>query len=74
MLECKHPFIVHLRYAFQDESHIAFLMEYLEGGDLQTALNTRRHKRVFYSIACFYMAEMILGLEYLHKEMNLFNG
>lgn len=74
MIENRHPFIVHLKYAYQDESHIVFLMEYLEGGDLLTALNAKRKKISFYSIVKFYMEEMITALDYLHNSMNIFYG
>ena len=74
MIESNHPFIVNLKYAFQDESHVAFLMEYLEGGDLLSSLNAKRHKRSFFSIAKFYMAEIVSALEYLHKIMHVFYG
>jgi len=74
MLESNHPFIAHLKYAFQDDSHVAFLMEYLEGGDLLNSLNSKRKKRSFYSTVRFYMSEMISALEYLHEEMNILYG
>ena len=74
LLENRHPFIVHLKYAFQDESKIAFLIEYLQGGELLSALNTRRRKRNFYFMIRFYMAEIVSALEYLHKTMHVFYG
>lgn len=74
MLENRHPFIVRLKYAYQDESHIVFLMEYLEGGDLGTALNSKRKKVSFCSIARFYMAEIVTALDYLHNSMNILYG
>ena len=74
MLESKHPFIVQLKYAYQDESHIVFLMDYLEGGDLLAALNPKRRKVTGCSIARFYMTEMTIALEYLHNSMNIFYG
>ena len=74
LLDNKHPFVAHLKYAFQDDSHVAFLMEYLEGGDLLTSLNAKRQKRSFYSTIRFYMAEIISALEYLHEEMNILYG
>ena len=66
--------MAHLKYAFQDNSHVAFLMEYLEGGDLLTSLNVKRQKRSFYSTVRFYMAEIVSALEYLHDEMNILYG
>ena len=64
-----HPFIVHLNYAFQTDSKIYLVMEYLPGGDIYQLL--KKNLRLCEETACFYIAEVILALDYLHKEMNL---
>lgn len=64
-----HPFIVHLNYAFQTSHKIYLVMEYLPGGDFYQFL--RKNVRLKEDVACFYISEVILGLDYLHKEMNI---
>jgi serine/threonine protein kinase len=34
----KHPFIVDLKYSFQTEKKIYFIMEFIDGGELFAAL------------------------------------
>ena len=65
----KHPFIVHLNYAFQTDNKIYLVMEYLPGGDIYHLL--KKNLKFTEETACFYIAEVILALDYLHKEMNL---
>ena len=65
----QHPFIVHLNFAFQTENNIYLVMEYLPGGDIYQLL--KKNIRFSEESACFYIAEVILALDYLHKEMNL---
>lgn len=64
-----HPFIVRLNYSFQTNHKIYLVMEYLSGGDFYQYL--RKNSKLREDVACFYIAEVILGLEYLHKEMNV---
>eukprot|EP01012_Entosiphon_sulcatum_P026694 TRINITY_DN32179_c0_g1_i1.p1 TRINITY_DN32179_c0_g1~~TRINITY_DN32179_c0_g1_i1.p1 ORF type:complete len:372 (-),score=60.50 TRINITY_DN32179_c0_g1_i1:81-1196(-) len=63
----KHPFIVHLEYTFQSEHKLFFVMEYLQGGDLDTYLNQSEGKRFDEEKARFYAAEVLLALQYLHE-------
>jgi len=65
----KHPFIVHLKHAFQDQTKLYFVMEYLPGGDLFSLI---RKKKCFTSNQTrFYAGEVLLALDYLHTEMNI---
>lgn len=55
---------------FQTNKHIFFVMEYLPGGDLFTLLRT---KGVFTEEqARVYIAEIILGIDYLHENSILY--
>ena len=65
-----HPFIVNLKFAFQSASKIYLVMEYLPGGELFNHLEFQR--RFNEETACFYTAEVFLGLDYLHKSMNVY--
>lgn len=60
-----HPFLVNLLDAFQDDTHLFFVMEYVPGGELFRIL--RKQKRFSEEATKFYAAEVILALEYLHQ-------
>lgn len=60
----RHPFIVRLHYAFQCESKLHLVMDFVNGGHLLHHM----HKESIFSEsqAKFYIAEVILALEHLH--------
>ncbi|XP_068651916.1 protein kinase PINOID 2-like [Aristolochia californica] len=61
-----HPFLPTL-YAQFDASHYSCLvMEFCPGGDLHAARQRQRGRRFTVSSAKFYVAEILLALEYLH--------
>ena len=60
-----HPFLVGLDYAFQTESRLYFVMEFMRGGELFTHL--RRLKKLSEEQAKFYAACIIVGLGHLHN-------
>ena len=62
----KSPFIVQLKYAFQNSRKLYMLMEFMPGGELFYHLSKLR--RFSEEIARFYMAEVIIGIEYLHNQ------
>ncbi|KAI3388138.1 hypothetical protein SNEBB_001198 [Seison nebaliae] len=59
------PFIVKLHYAFQTEGKLYLILDFLRGGDLFTRLS----KDVMFTEedVKFYLAELTLALEHLHK-------
>lgn len=60
-----HPFIIKLYSAMQDHRFLYMLMEYAPGGELFHYL--RRSGRLDISAARFYIAELVLAIEYLHS-------
>lgn len=65
----RHPFVVKLFYAFQDHEKLYLILEYAQGGELFTYL---KQDRMFpETTACFYMAEMVLALEHLHRNLGV---
>jgi hypothetical protein len=59
------PYVVKLFYSFQSRNHLYLVMEYLNGGDCASLLK---------AVGCLdekwakqYVAEMILGIEFLHS-------
>lgn len=65
----RHPFVVKLFYAFQDHEKLYLILEYGQGGELFTHLNTE--KMFSESVAAFYMAEMMLALSHLHNDLGV---
>ena len=65
----RHAFLVHLKFAFQTNSKIYLVMEYLPGGSLGKFL--RRQKRFNEDLTTFYSAEILLALEFLHEDMGV---
>ncbi|KAL9907200.1 ribosomal protein S6 kinase alpha-5-like [Glossina fuscipes fuscipes] len=59
------PFLVGLHYAFQTESKLYLVLDYVSGGELFTHLYKAEH----FSEATvkIYIAEVVLALEHLHK-------
>jgi serine/threonine protein kinase len=60
-----HPFIVKLFCSFQENGYLYLCMDYAEHGDL--FFHLRKLERFSEEIACFYLAEIILALDYLHR-------
>ena len=61
----KNEWIIDLKASFQDEKFLYLIMEYLAGGDLMTMLIKR--DILPEAEAKFYIAEMILAVESVHK-------
>lgn len=65
----RHPFVVKLFYAFQDQEQLYLILEYGQGGELFTHLNTE--KMFSEDVASFYMAEMLLAISHLHNDLGV---
>ncbi|XP_014206824.1 LOW QUALITY PROTEIN: microtubule-associated protein futsch-like [Copidosoma floridanum] len=65
-LATRHPYLCHLFCTFQTESHLFFVMEYLNGGDLM--FHIQKSGRFSEARARFYAAEIWSGLIFLHKK------
>ncbi|KAJ3082997.1 Serine/threonine kinase, partial [Physocladia obscura] len=63
--ESQHPFLVNLHSCFQTDSRLYFVMEYVCGGDLMCHIQER--KRFSQVRAKFYACEVLLALEFFHK-------
>lgn len=70
LVEVRHPFIVQLHWTFQTRSHLYFVLEFCQGGELFFHLSKRG--RFSEEIARFYFCEVLLGLEYLHARNILY--
>ena len=63
--EAKIPWIVELRYSFQDDLYLYLVMEFCHGGDLMSLLIDK--DILSEDEARFYIAELILAIESVHK-------
>lgn len=61
----RHGNIIHLHYAFQTEGRLYLIMDFAYGGQLFFHLKKERMFKE--SVAKFYIAQIVLSLEYLHK-------
>lgn len=61
----KSPFIVKLKYSFQDTKNLYLVMEFIQGGELLNQL--RKQGKFTEDEAKFYICEILLAIEYLHN-------
>ena len=64
------PFIVKLKYAFQNPSKLYLVMDYCPGGEL--FFHIQRVERFNEEAVKFYGAQLVLAIEHLHKN-NIIN-
>ncbi|KAK9844935.1 hypothetical protein WJX74_008864 [Apatococcus lobatus] len=61
-----HPFLASLYATIQTPTHLHFIMEFCEGGELYGYLTAQPHKRLKESHMRFYAAEVLIALQQLH--------
>ncbi|KAJ7449517.1 kinase-like domain-containing protein [Mycena latifolia] len=62
--EIDHPFIVNLRYAFQDDENCFFVLDLMLGGDLRFHLE--RLGSLDEDVVRFYVAQLSSAVQFLH--------
>ncbi|KAJ0966313.1 hypothetical protein J5N97_027451 [Dioscorea zingiberensis] len=65
LITVRNPFVVRFFYSFASRDNLYLVMEYLNGGDLYSLL--RKVGCLDEEVARVYIAELVLGLEYLHS-------
>ncbi|KAH7675348.1 Non-specific serine/threonine protein kinase protein [Dioscorea alata] len=65
LITVRNPFVVRFFYSFASRDNLYLVMEYLNGGDLYSLL--RNVGCLDEEVARVYIAELVLGLEYLHS-------
>ena len=65
MNQTDSPFVVNLYFSFQSKEYLYLVMEYLNGGDCMALM--KAIVRLPEDWARNYLAEVVLGLEYLHN-------
>ncbi|CAN8230406.1 unnamed protein product [Cochlearia groenlandica] len=67
ILQClDHPFLPTLYSHFESDKFSCLVMEFCPGGDLHTIRQRQPGKRFSEQAAKFYVAEVLLAMEYLH--------
>jgi len=61
-----HPFIIKLRFTFQNKEKIFMAFDYYNGGEL--FFHLQKHRRFSENLTRFYAAEIYLALSFLHKQ------
>merc|ERR1711978_193302 len=61
----QHPFLIKLRFAFQTDSKLYFVLDYYRGGELFFHLKKRR--KFVEAEAMIFVAEVALALGHLHS-------
>ena len=61
-----HPFLPTVYCTLQTDTHLHFVMEFCDGGELYALLNSQPKKRLKEAHVRFYTAEVLLALQYLH--------
>jgi len=65
LMRINHPFLMKLHYSFQTPDKLYLVMDFINGGELFYHLQSER--RFSPERSRFYAAEIVLGLEHLHK-------
>ena len=65
LTKVSHPFIVSLYFAFQSETKLFLVMEFLQGGEL--FFHLRMKGIILEKEAKFYLGELVLAIEFLHN-------
>ena len=71
LLQARHPFLVGMKYVFQTEQRIYFVMRYVRGGELyKHMVDAKRFKEDHVK---FYVAQIALALGHLHEKHIAYN-
>ena len=65
MANCKNPFVIELKYAFEAEKYLAFVMEYCSGGELFGLI--KKYRRLSEEKAKFYTNKKIKTYKSIDK-------
>jgi serine/threonine protein kinase len=70
MVRINCPFIVNIKFAFQDSVKLYIITEFMQGGEMFFHLH--KEKRFSNEKTRFYIIEIILAIEFLHKNKMLY--
>ena len=67
MVKINSPFIVNIKSAFQDDTNLYLVSEFMQGGDMFFHMHDGQIVIFSHDKTRFYMLELVLALESLHK-------
>ena len=71
MSKLNHPFLVNMHFSFQDNQYLYMILDLMKGGDLRYYCNKYHSEdanKQFTEKECnFMVSNLILALEYIHK-------
>ena len=67
LLTLHHPFLVRMHYCFVDNNQLCMLLDFCAGGDFFHFTRKLKTRHIHHMAAGFYIGEVVLALEYLHK-------
>lgn len=70
MVKINCPFIVNIKFAFQDSVKLYIITEFMQGGEMFFHLH--KEKKFSDEKTRFYVIEMVLAIEFLHKNKMLY--
>ena len=70
MVRINCPFIVNIKFAFQDSVKLYIISEFMQGGEMFFHLH--KEKRFSNEKTRFYIIELVLAIEFLHKNKMLY--
>ena len=70
MVRINCPFIVSIKFAFQDATNLYIITEFMQGGEM--FFHMHREKRFDDDKTKFYVVEMVLAIEFMHKNKMLY--
>lgn len=65
LTKLNHPFIVILYFAFQSNTKLFLVMDFLQGGEL--FFHLKKKGIILEKEVKFYVSELILGIDFLHQ-------
>ena len=70
MVKVNCPFIIDIKFAFQDKQYLYLLTEFMQGGEL--FFHLFKDKRFNNEKAKFYTIEIILAIDFMHKKKMIY--
>lgn len=67
MLQLDHPFIIKMVKTLKNENYCFFMLEYINGKNMDDVLNSRKIKRNVFETK-FYIASILVMIDYLHNK------